>query len=116
MTLKEGRQKEYFLHVLKQHYPELITEYQKIYQSNQWGQATDQYNASIHQTFLRVAKKYKLPIRMPLHLFDKILDENTFVEVMLGHIDRKLFWKFWIRRNLLIWNNYIHENPILEDH
>ena len=87
MTLKEGRQKEYFLHVLKQHYPELITEYQKIYQSNQWGQATDQYNASIHQTFLRVAKKYKLPIRMPLHLFDKILDENTFVEVMLGHID-----------------------------
>ncbi|RLF92375.1 radical SAM protein, partial [Thermococci archaeon] len=31
MTLKDGRQKDYFLNVLKEHYPDLAKEYQKIY-------------------------------------------------------------------------------------
>jgi len=39
MTLKEGRQKDYFSKVLKQHYPELIIEYENIYQKNKWGEA-----------------------------------------------------------------------------
>ena len=87
MTLKDGRQKEYFFNVLKKHYPDLITEYQNIYQFNKWGQASGGYNTSIHQTFLPIAKKYKIPIRMPLHLFNDILEENERVEVLLGHID-----------------------------
>ncbi len=87
MTLKEGRQKDYFFNVLKQYYPDLITEYQNIYQPNQWGQASDEYYASIHQTFFPIVKKYKIPIRMPLRLFSDILDENDLVEVLLGHLD-----------------------------
>jgi DNA repair photolyase len=87
MTLKDGRQKQYFFNVLKNHYPVLITEYQHIYQPNEWGQAIDEYYASIHQTFLPIAKKYKIPIRMPLHLFSDLLEENDLVEVILGHID-----------------------------
>lgn len=87
MTLKEGRQKDYFFDVLKQYYPDLITEYQNIYQPNQWGQATDEYYASIHQSFFPIVKKYKIPIRMPLHLFSDILNENDLVEVLLGHLD-----------------------------
>ena len=72
---------------LKKHYPDLITEYQHIFQSHEWGQAIDEYYASIHQTFLPIAKKYKIPIRMPLHLFGDLLDENNLVAVLLGHID-----------------------------
>lgn len=87
MTLKDGRQKQYFFDVLKKHYPDLIAEYQHIYQPNEWGQAIDEYYASIHQTFLPIAKQYKIPIRMPLHLFSDILEENDRVEVLLGHID-----------------------------
>ena len=87
MTLKDGRQKNYFFNVLQKHYPDFITEYQNIYPTNEWGQATDEYYASIHQTFLPIAKKYKIPIRMPLHLFSDILDKNDLVEVLLGHID-----------------------------
>jgi len=37
MTLKDGKQKDYFFKVLKDHYPELITEYQKIYTGDKWG-------------------------------------------------------------------------------
>ena len=87
MTLKDGRQKHYFLNVLKNHYPDLIAEYQHIFQPNEWGQAIDEYYASIHQSFLPIAKKYQIPIRMPLHLFSDILEENDRVEVVLGHID-----------------------------
>jgi len=87
MTMKDGRQKQYFSNVLKELYPDLITEYQHIYQPNQWGQATDEYYASIHQTFIPIAKKYQIPIRMPLHLFSDMLDENNLVEILLGHID-----------------------------
>ncbi|HEX9971893.1 MAG TPA: hypothetical protein VGD14_07470, partial [bacterium] len=87
MTMKDGRQKQYLLNVLKKYYPDLITEYHHIFQPNELGQATDEYYASIHQTFLPIARKYKIPIRMPLHLFSDILDENDLVEVLLGHID-----------------------------
>ncbi len=87
MTLKDGRQKQYFLNVLEKYHPELITEYEHIFQPNEWGQATDGYYASIHQTFLPIARKYRIPIRMPLHLFSDILEENDLVEVLLGHID-----------------------------
>ncbi len=87
MTIKDGRQKQYFFNVLKKHYPDLITEYGNIYPPNEWGQPTNEYYASIHQTFLPIAKKYKIPIRMPLHLFSNILDEKDRVEVLLGHID-----------------------------
>ncbi|UCE05737.1 MAG: radical SAM protein [bacterium] len=87
MTMKDGRQKQYFFNILKEHYPDLITEYQHIFQANEWGQATDEYYASIHRTFLPIARKYKIPIRIPLHLFSDILEENDLVEVLLGHID-----------------------------
>lgn len=87
MTLKDGRQKIYFFDVLKHHYPELISEYQNIYPTNEWGQATDEYYESIHHTFLPIARKYKIPIRMPIRLFSNMLDENDLVEVLLGQID-----------------------------
>lgn len=87
MTLKDGRQKQYFFEVLKQHYPNLITEYEHIFQPNEWGQAIDEYYASVHQTFLPIARKYKIPIRMPQHLFNDTLEENDLVEVLLGQID-----------------------------
>lgn len=84
MTLKDGRQKQYFLNVLKKYYPDLIPAYEDIFQPNAWGQAIDEYYASIHQTFLPIAKQYKIPIRMPQHLFNDMLEENDLVEVLLG--------------------------------
>ena len=40
MTLKEGRQKDYFFDVLNRTHPELIAEYRNIYRGSQWGEAT----------------------------------------------------------------------------
>ena len=87
MTLKEGKQKDYFFELLKNHYPETITEYQMIYAGDKWGQASGEYYDSINLTFSRVAKKYKVPTRMPPALYSDIVNENDLVVVILEHID-----------------------------
>lgn len=86
MTLKEGKQKEYFFNALRKSHPELLEEYQNIYKGNRWGNATEQYCSTINQTFSSLAKKYKIATRIPPALFKDILEENDLVIVLLEHI------------------------------
>ena len=87
MTLKEGRQKNYFFNVLNKNYPTLAAEYQKIYKGSKWGNATGEYYKSLNQRFNSIARKYKIPVRIPLHFYKDILSENDLVIVLLEHID-----------------------------
>ena len=87
MTLKDGRQKDYFLDALGKHYPQHIAEYQNLYRGQKWGEATGDYYSIINKTFDIAAKKYNMPQRVPPALFKDILDENDLVVVMLEHID-----------------------------
>ncbi len=43
MTLKQGRQKDYYYRTLEKYYPELIPEYAIIYRDDKWGNATRDY-------------------------------------------------------------------------
>ena len=43
MTLKPGRQRDYFLNALKQFNPKLNFDYDLIYTDNKWGQAKNEY-------------------------------------------------------------------------
>ena len=90
MTLKDGRQKELFFNVLNDYFPELKQEYQEIYKGNKWGAASGEYYGAINARFGKLAKKYKIPVRVPPHLFNNILDENDLVAVILEHIDYML--------------------------
>ena len=87
MTLKEGRQKEYFLNILKQYYPKLIPEYHMIYKPDKWGQAIHEYYDQLNLTFNVLMKHYKIPKRIPQELFKDILNKNDLVIVILEHID-----------------------------
>ena len=87
MTLKEGRQKEYFFTFLKKYRPELIQKYSTIYQGDKWGQATQSYYATINTIFSEAAKKYRIPRRIPPVLYQDIVDETDLVIVILEHID-----------------------------
>ncbi|MCD4844754.1 MAG: hypothetical protein K8R25_09735 [Methanosarcinales archaeon] len=87
MTLKDGKQKDYFLNVLNDHYLEFITEYQTIYKGDKWGQAQGEYYNSINIMFKSIAKKYRMPIRIPPAFYRDILSENDLVVVMLEQID-----------------------------
>jgi DNA repair photolyase len=87
MTLKEGRQKDYFFDALKKTHLELMAEYQKIYKGSEWGEATKEYYNSISHRFNSIAKRYNMPKRMPLDLFRDILEQDDLVVVLLEHID-----------------------------
>ncbi|MBE3136194.1 MAG: radical SAM protein [Thermoplasmata archaeon] len=87
MTLKEGKQKEYFLNVLQQYDPKLVLEYQMIYQGSKWGEAIPDYYSQLHQTFNTLMKQYKIPKRIPPELYKEILSENDLVIVILEHLD-----------------------------
>jgi len=87
MTLKEGKQQDYFYRRLEQYYPELLTEYQNIYTGNKWGQPTGAYYDSLNYMFRSIAKQYRVPLRIPAKLYSNILNENDLVMVMLEQID-----------------------------
>ncbi len=89
MTLKEGRQRDYFFDALKDR-PELIAEYRKIYKGGKWGEATGKYYDTIHEAFNDITKKYRVPKRMPSYLYKDILDENDLITVILEQIDYSL--------------------------
>jgi DNA repair photolyase len=87
MTLKEGRQRDYFTGAIKDHYPRLATDYRHIYRGGKWGEPAHEYADSLNRTFGTIAGRYKVPIRMPPALYQDILGENDLVVVILEHID-----------------------------
>jgi DNA repair photolyase len=87
MTLKEGRQKDYFLDATKECYPGLVAKYKDIYSYSKWGEPSKEYSDAINLAFNTIARKYKMPMRIPLSIYRDILSENDRVIVMLEHID-----------------------------
>ncbi|MCB9210385.1 MAG: hypothetical protein H6610_07010 [Ignavibacteriales bacterium] len=87
MTLKEGRQKEYFMNTIAEHFPHLQLEYENLYRENKWGNPSSEYYETINFTFDTFSKKYKVPKRIPAYLFNNILDENDLIIVILEQID-----------------------------
>jgi hypothetical protein len=87
MTLKEGRQKAYFTGAIKDHYPRLAADYRHIYKGSKWGEPAHEYAGSLNRTFGAIARRYKVPVRMPPALYQDILGENDLVVVILEHID-----------------------------
>lgn len=87
LTLKEGRQKDHFLHVLGKHHPDLSINYEVLYRGDRYGQAIPEYYRTLHQTFFAIAREYDMPVRMPMHLWQDLLPENDRVIVILEHID-----------------------------
>ena len=87
MTLKAGRQKDYFYDTLRMNYPELIREYDIIYGKNKWGEVKEEYSREASLRFSSIAKKHKMPRRIPPALYEDILSENDLVIVILEQID-----------------------------
>ncbi|MBN2411113.1 radical SAM protein [candidate division KSB1 bacterium] len=93
MTLKQGRQKDYFMNVLRGNYPQLAAGYDHIYTENQWGEASREYYHSINQTFFTITQAYGIPVRIPQKLYNDMLNENDRIIVLLEHIDYLLKMK-----------------------
>ncbi|MEW5817150.1 MAG: radical SAM protein [Spirochaetota bacterium] len=87
MTLKDGRQKEYFFKSVEMEFPLLRQEYSRIYRGSQWGAAVPEYYTRINRLFAKITEKYKIPVRMPPFLYRDVLSQEDRIIVILEHLD-----------------------------
>jgi DNA repair photolyase len=88
MTLKSGRQKDYFMAFLKKYYAHLLVEYETIYnKADPWGSLRPDYYRAVLSLFHLLARKHKLPQRMPPRVYRTVIDKNDFIIVVLEHLD-----------------------------
>lgn len=87
MTLKDGRQRDYFMSIVNKAYPEIASRYNTIYTDTKWGEPDKKYSTPVNMIFGSIAKKYGMPVRIPHTLFKDLLSENDLAVVLLEHID-----------------------------
>ena len=87
MTLKEGRQKDYFLNAVENHFPGISDTYPLIYRPSKYGSPAPEYIESLNTLYGAVLKRYRIPGCVPARLYRNMLDENDFIAVMLDQID-----------------------------
>ncbi len=86
MTLKNGRQKEYFMSVLKEQYPDLLPSYETIYSTDKWGNASPSYYQSINTSFYTIMRQYPIPKRIPPSIFNDYVSVNDRVIIILDQL------------------------------
>ncbi|MCP4711511.1 MAG: radical SAM protein, partial [Planctomycetes bacterium] len=87
MTLKEGRQKQYFLDVLKKYDSGLLEHCEKLYGHDKWGSASSDYYQEINTAFINAARVNQIPVRIPQSFFDLLVDEKDKIVVLLDQMD-----------------------------
>jgi hypothetical protein len=88
MTLKEGRQKDYFKKMLNKKYPGLTLEYETLYPvHHKWGEASYKYINSANRIFDECASRLKIPKRVPPHIYRDHISLTDKIIVILEHLD-----------------------------
>jgi DNA repair photolyase len=88
MTLKVGRQKDYFVNFLKRHFPENLNNYEQVYsESDPWGAPSNNYIRSIEPIFDEIAAKLHVPKRIPLTIFESMVSQKESVIIILEQLD-----------------------------
>lgn len=87
MTLKPGRQKDHYLEQIQHHYPKLVSEYDRIYPPDPWGHPIPAYTRSLTRRIIPIARKYQIPLRIPLSFFASKISEWDQITILLEQID-----------------------------
>jgi len=87
LTLKQGRQEDYFLKVLKDRYPEHYSKYRNLYVGRKWGEASRGYYQIIENRYNEIMRNSGVAKRIPLSLFGDIVDQNDRIVVILEQLD-----------------------------
>lgn len=93
MTLKQGRQWNYYMDILNKEYPKLSKSYNNIYYNNKWGSPKAEYYKKITDIFLKISSIYKIPKRIPSWIFKDQVDLTDLVIVILEQMDNILKMK-----------------------
>jgi DNA repair photolyase len=98
LTLKKGRQEQYFLQHFSKTYPDQAAIYHTIYPGNPYGNPVWERVAPIYTHAHRIQQHYRIPPRIPKPIFENQFSTNTTVAILLSHISALLQLK-GIERN-----------------
>ena len=88
MTLKAGRQRDWYMNVLGRHYPDLVPRYENIYaDAGEYGSPDVRYTDYVHKLFESVSSKTGLPRRIPASFFRDIVSRDDLILVILEQLD-----------------------------
>ncbi len=86
MTLKKGRQMDYFIRKVAERDTHIAETYHKIYRDSQWGNPDTCYSTGLIQAYDLCASEIKLPRFIPYSLFHQVLSKNDAIAVMLDQM------------------------------
>ncbi len=86
MTLKTGRQMDFFLEKVKQVWPKKVKDISKLYGQDVYGSASSLYVNGLYKKIFDAAKKSNMPLRMPPDVFSDLLSVNELVSVIFDHL------------------------------
>ena len=88
MTLKPGRQKDYFMRFIAGHFPGLTADYERLYSNNsQWGSPPGNYAAETGHRFAEAARSFRMPKRIPPAIWPPGITPSERVIIMLEQLD-----------------------------
>jgi len=90
LTLRPGRQQEHFLSVLRGIRPDLEERCRRLYPGDKWGRAAGGHFAALERRFGALARRHRVPPRMPPGLYAGILNPADRAVVTLKHLDHLL--------------------------
>jgi DNA repair photolyase len=90
MTLKRGRQMDFFMKGLSSLYPSLSHNYAILYRGDQWGRPAAEYERMLDEIAGAALRRHGLPPRIPPRLFADVLDPTDRVVAMLEHCHWRL--------------------------
>ena len=91
LTLKKGRQRNYFGQVLKEYDAALNPYYEQIYKDPKWGSPASFYSAEVQSQFGKLAREKGINQRIPIRLFPAQMSQRDRVAIMLEHLDH--YWR-----------------------
>jgi DNA repair photolyase len=88
MTLKPGRQEEYFLEAVGKRDPGLPERFRALYaQAGEYGWPGKDYASALSRRFFNACRKHKMPMRIPARLFKDWIEPDDYILCLLEYID-----------------------------
>jgi hypothetical protein len=86
LTLRPGVQKDGYFTLLRNHYPDLLSGYQKLFESERASGIPDlRYVGRLDKRIRSALAKHRMPGRMPHRLFTGVVPLYTEISVLLEH-------------------------------
>lgn len=87
LTLRPGRQKDLYMDIIKNYYPELVSKYEALYIENRpSGAPIFEYRQELHKRFNKIIDNYKISTEVPHYIYNSRFPIYDELYIVLNHL------------------------------